>query len=191
MIRLLAITMLACLVAATAHAQEEAPPEVPEPSERSEIRDLIERSGILMVERRIELPPVPLDDGGRIVVSGVGAFEPGMERQRTLGVRIDLQSADAATPTTYHYLDLHEVETLLRALAAQDAALGDGSDGLVTETRYATTEGFRLGTTIRDGKRWHRIQGADDDDWRTLGPDAFRALRARIAEARDRLFNAP
>ena len=179
------------LVASAAHAQEETPPEAPEAPTHSEIRGLVERSGILMVERRIELPAVPLDDGGRVVVSGVGAFEPGMERQRTLGVRIDVHGADPTTPATLHYLDLHEVETLLRAFAAQDALVGDGSGELVTETRYATVEHFRLGTAIRDGQRRHRIRGAEDDDWRGLAPEAFRALRARIAEARDRLFNAP
>ena len=154
------------------------------PSSPTAIRLFLEQRGVLVVEQLQPLPPVPLDGGGALRVAAAFAYEPGLENQRLLGVRVDCPAApDPAAGEPRVYLDLHEVEALLRAMALMEGLARDGGE---SEARFRSQEG--LGVAVAGPS--YEVSCGDDGAPRTgLGAAGFDALRTRLEQARERLFS--
>ncbi len=175
-------------VSAGVHAQElVAPIAVPAPTQ-SAIRVLIEQPGAVVVARRSPLDPIPVV-GGSLQISALGAFEPGAEAQRILGVQIDLTLPDLSPAEGRHYLDVHEIEALLKALFLLDQVAGDSKAGFVSTADYATIEGFTVGVEVGAGSPRFWVEGGHAERRRSaIARNAVGTLRQRLELARARLF---
>ncbi|MCP3986643.1 MAG: hypothetical protein GY723_19845 [bacterium] len=168
----------------------EVPEQEPEPT-ISELRIFLEQIGRVLITRQNPLTPIALQGGGSVQVSGVGAFEPGLESQRLLGLRIDLDAPDLEPEERIAYLDLHEIEELLRGMAGLGMVVAEQGRGLETEAHIITLEGFGVGVRIDQGVIRYQVRGGEAG--RILGhlsPEGFANLEDQIETARDRLFNA-
>lgn len=189
--RSLRLAALALGLAVSANAQP-APPPSPEARAAdepvsSEIRRFLQGTNRVLVTRRAPEPPIALADG-RITVSGVGVFEPGLESQRLLGLELRIEHGE--TPTV-HYLDLHEIQSLLRAMAALREFAEHDPRRYPTDARHVSIEGFGVGLALDgDQTRYLVLAGAGGVDAAPLDAEAFLQLEQRIALALDRLFNA-
>ncbi len=188
--------LAALLLAAVAVAQPVHPPptEIPLPQPQptmSELRRFLEQTGRVLVTRQSPQPSIPIQGGGSLMVSGIGAFEPGYESQRLLGLRVDLDAAELEPEERVAYLDLHEVETLLGGMASLELVASEGGRGLETEAHIVGVEGFGLGVWVKEGKVRYQVRvGRDARVLGRLTAGHFATLREHIERARDRLFNA-
>jgi len=143
----------------------------------------------VVVTRRRELPAIPLEHG-QLVVSGVGAFEPGREAERLFGVRLDLQAEKLSPRRRVFYLDLHEVEKLLRALALLEQVAEDPRPGLVTEADYELLEGLSVGIRSETRRRHYFLRASGEASPEIPLPAAsFTRLREQLQQARRSLFD--
>lgn len=175
------------LAAAVAPAQELEPPHG-RMDQATTIRTFLEQRDRLVVEQLDPVPSVPLASGGSVGVAAVFAFEPGHEQRRLLGVRVELALGQAADAARVFYLDLHEVEELLRAMALMEEAVGGGGR---SEARFVSLEGFGVIAHAEGGRPAFAVSGERGHAGRAaLARDAFALLRTRLAEARERLFGS-
>ena len=153
----------------------------------SAIRALIEAPGRVVVERVRRVEPVPLD-AGTIEVSAIGAFEPGAEEQRVLGLRIDLKTNGLSGAEGRYYLDVHEIEAFLKGLFLLEQVAGESQGGFESEADYVTVEGFRIGVTVASAPSFW-VEGGRSERARTgISRDNVGKLRQRLELARTRLF---
>ncbi len=191
----LAALPLLAVLAASAGAQPAPPdhpaPEAPEPVPTiSELRGFLEQIDRVLVTRQRSLPPIAIKGGGSLAVSGIGAFEPGLESQRLLGLRFDLDIKGLEPKERVAYLDLHEVDALLRGMTNLEMLAAEGGRGLETEARILMLEGFGLGLWMhQDTLRYQIRGGADGHVIGHVSSQNFEKLRTQIETARDRLFN--
>ncbi len=165
------------------------PPASPPAPTTSSIRTLLDQTGILVIEHLHPLPPIDLPDGaGPLGVAAAWAYEPGREEQRLLGVRMELRWPELPGPERVAYLDLHEVESLLRSMDFMEAAARTRSG--IAEARFVSLEGFGVGTVVNGEEVRHWIQGGRAEPVQhALSSRGFESLRARLAQARERLFS--
>jgi len=178
----------ALLVASAGFAQT-APDDADAPSASgvSAIRKLLEAPGKVVIERVRGLDPVQLDSG-TVSVSAIGAFEPGAEEQRVLGLRIDLRTGAVSGADGQHYLDVHEIEAFLKGIFLLEQVAAESPAGYESEADYLTVEGFRVGVTVRSSPRFW-IEGGHEERTRTgISRDNVAKLRQRLELARTRLF---
>jgi len=195
-------TRLALLLAASlwlalpTEAQEEsapAPPETaiaPAPTYPTALESYLERPGILLVRRHHPLAPLALQGGGQMRLEAVAAHEPGMQHQRVMGIRIELDTPGLAAEERILYIDMHEIEELVRAIAfIGSATRGDelAREGDRTEMSISTRDGLELGVVFaaREATAFLGTPSA-----RFAVPRAtFETLRADLNQARERLFS--
>lgn len=199
-----ALLLLAALLAALpasrapADATAQTPPtgsatSTPPPAPTtSTLRQLIEQPDRVVVRRRHTLPEIGLEGGARLEVSAVGAFEPGYEEQRVLGLRVELKHAGLSGDQGVFYLDVHEVEGLLHAISMLQQVAANQQQGLTTEAAFHTLEGFGVGLVLRNGKPSYYVEAIPAANAERvqvgLSPEAFLRLREEVDEARHRLF---
>jgi hypothetical protein len=184
--------VLPLLVAAASTAQDVDAPDVviapPAPS-RSALGAFLARRGSVVVEHRKPQAAVPLADGGTVRVEPTWAFEPGLEHQRLLGLRVQVEAEGLEGDAGVAYLDLHEIEALVRAMAFMEDTGGVPSGG-VAEAWYVSLEGFGVGSRVRDGAtEWFVRAGSDEPVRAAISTGSFRLLRQRLSDARERLFS--
>ena len=130
---------------------------------------------------------MPLD-GGSVSVSAIGAFEPGAEEQRVLGLRVDLRAGEISGPDGQHYLDVHEIEAFLKGIFLLEQVAAESPAGFASEADYETVEGLRVGVTVESSPRFW-IEGGRDERVRAgISRDNVAKLRQRLELARTRLF---
>jgi len=167
----------------------------PPPAPGSVLGKLVQNDTLLVVTRRRPLAPIPVA-GGKLIVNAVGAFEPGFEQKRLLGLRMDLHPTKG--PTTVVYMDLGEVDDLARAMNTLGEVVQDAVPGLVTEADYATLEGLVVGVAVDDAGPRHYVRfgnpkrahwnDPEPPSWEMSGK-AFAELRKQLGVARTALFN--
>jgi len=151
------------LLAAPVSAQYEAtsrdpapPPLVLAPSPyATELEARLEARDQLLVEQRRVLPSIALEAGSRLTLEAVLVSEYGREQGRAMGVRATVKSAEGERGA---YLDVHEVEDLLRALQSIPVLVESARKNAETETeiRHVTRDGF--GVVVRtSGKELRRM----------------------------------
>lgn len=162
----------------------------PLPATEAALRTLIETPGQVIVTRLRRLDPIPLSGGGRLVIHAVGAFEPGEEDQRSLGLRVDLETSELTAEQGRHYMDVHEIEALLKGIFLLEAVAGEAKAGFVSEADYETIEGLVIGVTTNAGRVDYWIEGGRGARARLgLQRTLVVTLRQRLELARTRLFS--
>lgn len=154
------------------------------------MRTLLETRGIVVVARRSPLAPVALHDRGSLRVSALGAFEPGMEEHRILGIEIALNAPGLSPEQGRHYLDVHEIEALLQGLFLLEQVGSAPKPGFESAADYTTVEGFTVGVDVdaRGSRFW--VEGGRGKRVRLgIDPARIETLRQRLQEARAKLFS--
>jgi hypothetical protein len=170
-----------------AQEREPSPPVAETGEQTTAIRSFLEQRDRLVVEQLDPLPPVPLASGGSVGVAAAWVFEPGLEHRRLLGVRIELAAQEASGAARVFYLDLHEVEELLRAMALMEEAVAGRSR---SEARFVSLEGFGVLAHSQGGRPAFAVSAEGATQLRApLDRDAFALLRLRLEEARERVFS--
>jgi len=174
-------------VAVTADAQIESLQTGRAGGNRSSLRVALDDRGVLRVVRRDPLPALSLSDGHTLTVNGVAIYEPGREEVRLLGIRMDLSQGRRGAPLRSIYLDLHEIEPLLRAMAnMQPLALAAG--GHEARTEFVTREGFTVGVAVRNDKPTAFVRSEPTGPNLALPGDGLKKLGDQITQARTALF---
>ena len=106
----------------------------------------LERPGILLVKRQHALAPVALRGGRELRLDALTAHEPGMQHQRVMGIRLRVEAPELAAEERVFYLDVHEIEELVRAIDYMRSAIRE-------EKRTPETERTELSISTRDGLR--------------------------------------
>ncbi len=166
------------------------PPNAKEPTTTA-IRKFLKQKNRILVTREAPQKPIALGRG-TLTVSGIGAFEPGRESERLLGLRIVVDAPDLKQVERVHYMDLHEIESLLRGMPAIRAIAAEGGRGFPTDAVQKSLEGFGVGISV-DGPRtkYFVLAGKDGRHRLSLKQEEFLQLEKRVAAALDRLFNVP
>jgi hypothetical protein len=129
-------------------APEEIAPELLETQTYpTALESRIESPGILLVIRHHALAPLALRDGRELRLDAVTAYEPGMQHQRVMGIRIQVEAPELAAEERVFYLDVHEIEELVRAIDLMRNAIRENSrtpESERTEMSIATLDGLRL-----------------------------------------------
>ena len=124
------------------------------------------------------------------MIHAVGAFEPGQEDQRSLGIRIDLETSKLTAEQARHYMDVHEIEALLKGIFLLEAVASEAKPGFVSEADYETIEGLVIGVTTHAGQVDYWIEGGRGARARLAFPRTLVVkLRQRLELARTRLFS--
>jgi hypothetical protein len=187
----------ALLVAATllpacpAQAQEEtASAPIQGPTHPTALESYLERPGILLVKRHHPLAPVGLRGGGELRLDTVSAHEPGMQHQRVMGIRIEVEGPGLTGEDRVFHIDVHEIEELVRAIDFMGSAMegerpAQGSDR--TEMSISTRDGFEVGVRFARGglNPFVRTPSATFAVQRVT----LEALRTRLNEGREHLFS--
>jgi hypothetical protein len=187
---------LAGALAAAAAGAQPATPATPPPAPpaepavaRTALRALLDEQGVLVIEELDLVGRVPLVGPGRVELAAAWAYEPGRESQRLLGVRVDAELPGLERAERTAYLDLHEVDALLRAMAFAEEVLSRPAEAGVTEARFVTLEGFGIAASGgRSTPAFFVVAGRAAPVRVELAPEGFTALRRGLEAARDRLF---
>ncbi|MDP6540394.1 MAG: hypothetical protein QF410_12705, partial [Planctomycetota bacterium] len=178
------ILALGLAFAQASRAQDDEPAiEVPEPPAptSSELRLYLEQSNRVLVTREQAQPPIPLERG-QLTIVGLGAFEPGLEAERLLGIRFDLEVPGLPADEAVAYLDLHEIETLLRGLATLREVAAEEDRGLRTEARIVSIEGFGAAVAVEGGRARYQVLGGPGGRVATgISSEGFQLLESRTA----------
>jgi len=179
------------LLALPADAQEEiSPPPTETLTHPTALESYLERPGILLVKRLHPLGPVELRGGGTIRLDAIGAHEPGMQHQRVMGVRIEVDAPGLADQERVFFIDVHEIEELVRAI---DFMMGEmekeksAREDDPIEISISTQDEFEVGVRFASGGPgpFLRTPSASFATQRA----ALEALRASLNQGRKRLFS--
>jgi hypothetical protein len=168
----------------------QSPPAIAVPPPQSEVRQLIERVDVVVVVRRKDFPTIALDGDANLTVSAVGAFEPGDEEHRVLGLRIDLGHKLLTHAEGRSYLDPHEAQNLVSALAQLEAVAAEGAR-IATEADFVTNEGFTVGVRAKAGRVRYYVGKVDEERVveANFSQEGFAALKQHAERALQSLFN--
>ena len=186
----------ALLLAFQSQAQEEvSPPQVqistePALSHPTALESYLERPGILLVRRHHPLAPVELQGGGKLRLDAVTAHEPGMQHQRMMGVRIQVDAPGLTDEKRVFYVDVNEIEELVRAIgfmitSTKGEEFAQGDDG--TEISISTRDGLVVGVLFAAGGTGHFLRTPSSSF--AVQRAEFDALRLALDQARERLFS--
>ena len=194
LVALLVATSL--LLAFQSGAQEEAsPPAIeapmePEPAHPTALETFLEEPGVLLVKRHHRLAPVQLQGGGRMRLDALVAHEPGMRHQRMMGIRAEIDAPGVADEDRIFYLDVHEIEELVRAIGymmspteAEEPVRGNDR----TEMSISTRDGLEVGMLVTASGAGHFVRTPSATfEIRGAG---LGAVRVTLDEAREYLFS--
>jgi hypothetical protein len=150
----------------------------------------LERPGILLVKRRHPLAPVELQGGGKLRLDAVAAHEPGMQHQRMMGVRFEVDAPGLTGEKRVFYVDVHEIEELVRAIgfmmsSTEGEEFARGDEG--TEIAISTRDGLEVGVLFAAGGAGHFLRTPSSTF--AVQPAGFEALRVALNQAREHLFS--
>jgi len=184
------------LLALRSGAQEEISPLPLETSTEpalthpTALESYLARPGVLLVKRHHPLPTVVLHGGGEMRLESVAAYEPGMQHQRMMGIRVELDAAGLTDEQRVFYIDVNEIRELVRAIefmtsatAAEQSAQGDDQ----TEMSISTRDGLEVAALFTaDGARYALRTPSTSF---AVGPVSLTALRVALDQAREHLFS--
>ena len=184
------------LLAFQSEAQEEASPTAlevptePEPEYPTALETFLEEPGVLLVKRLHPLAPVQLQGGAAMRLEAVVAFEPGMQHQRGMGIRAEIDAPGLADEERVFHIDVHEIEELVRAIAYM-ASPPEGQEPVRgndrTEMSITTRDGLEVGTLVTATGTGSFLRTASASfEFRGAG---LQTLRATLDEAREHLFS--
>jgi hypothetical protein len=149
---------LALLVAASlllvppTEAQEEiSPAPVEIPTHPTSLETYLERPGILLVKQHHLLAPVGLRGGGEMRLDAIDVHEPGMQQQRVMGIRIEIDAPRLSDEEHVFFLDVHEIEELVRAIDFMMDAMDQekpAREGDPTEIGISTKDHLEVGVQL-------------------------------------------
>jgi hypothetical protein len=176
-------------------AQEEGavpsllPPTEAAPIYPTALEAYLERPGILLVKRRHPLPAVVLQGGGEMRLEAVAAHEPGMQHQRMMGIRAELDVAGLAHEERILYIDVHEIPELVRAIGFMTSAAAQqhSQGGDRTEMRISTQDGLVVAGVFGAGGAQYFLRTRSTSF--AVGPVSLTALRVALDQAREYLFS--
>ena len=184
------------LLAFPTEAQEQVSPDPlqmptePTLTHPTALETYLERPGILLVKRRHPLAPVDLHGGGKMRLDAVVAHEPGMEHQRMMGIRVEVDAPGLADEERVFYIDVHEIDELVRAIGfmmstteAEESGQGDDR----TEMSISTRDGLEVGILFAAGGAGHFLRTPSATF--AIQPAALATLRVELDEAREHLFS--
>jgi hypothetical protein len=192
---LVALLLAASLLAASqVEAQEELlpvqVPAEPAPTHPTDLETYLERPGILLLKQQHPLAAIELAGGGRMRLHAVAAHEPGMQHQRMMGVRLELEAPGVIDEERLFYVDVHEIGELARAIGF----MLNPTEGEVYEQGNDRTE---LSISTRDGLEVAVLFAGGGTDYFLRTPSSsfavqragFEVLRAALDQAREHLFS--
>ena len=191
-LRIAASLLLAC----QAGAQEEVKPPPaqiptqPAPVYATALETYLERPGIMLVKRYHPLAPVELRGAGRVRLDAIVAHEPGMLHQRMMGLRVEVEAPDLADEERVFYVDVHEIEELVRAIGfmmSPTAEEESAQRGERTEMSISSRDDLELGVVFAAGGARHFLRTPSASF--TIEREALEALRVALDQARQYLFS--
>jgi hypothetical protein len=185
------LAAVSLLLALPVEAQEEtSPPPTETLTHPTALESYLERPGILLVKRLHRLGPVALRGGGEIRLDAIGAHEPGMQHQRVMGIRIEVDAPGLTDRERVFFLDLHEIEELVRAIdfmmGEMDKAQSDREDDS-TEVSISTQDEFEVGVRFASGGPRPFLRTPEAS--LAIRRAALEALRTHLNQGRKRLFS--
>jgi hypothetical protein len=142
------------------------------------------------VKQQHRLPPVELRDGGQIRLDAIGAHEPGMQHQRVMGIRIEVEAPRPASGQRIFFVDVHEIEELVRAIDFMKSAMDEdkaAGKGDRIEMSISTRDDLEVGVRFAAGRASPFLRTPSESF--ELQRAAFEALRARLDQGREHLFS--
>ena len=190
------LVVASLLLAFQSEAQEEASPTAlevptePEPEHPTALENFLEEPGVLLVKRLHPLAPVQLQGGATMWLDAVVAFEPGMQHQRGMGIRAEIDAPGLADEERVFHIDVHEIEELVRAIGYMTSP-PEGEEPVRgndrTEMSITTRDGLEVGTLVTAAGTGSFLRTASASfEIRGAG---LQTLHATLDEAREHLFS--
>jgi hypothetical protein len=169
---------------------EDQMPMEPALTHPTALESYLEEPGILLVKRHHPLAPVQLQGGGKMRLDAVIAHEPGMQHQRMMGIRAEVDAPGLAEEDRVFYIDVHEIEELVRAIEFMMNPTGEGKPARGndrTEMSITTRGGLEVGTLVTAAGTGSFLRTASASfEIRGAG---LQTLHATLDEAREHLFS--
>jgi hypothetical protein len=185
------LVAVSVLPALQTEAQEELPPApIETPTHPTGLETYLERPGILIVKRHHRLPPVDLRGGREIRLDAIGAHEPGMQHQRVMGIRIEIDAPRLTPEERIFFIDVHEIDELERAIDFMSSAMEEekpSPEGDRTEISISTRDDLEVGVRFALGGASPFLRTPST----TFGLQraSFETLRANLNQGRKVLFS--
>jgi hypothetical protein len=185
---LVAVSLLPALQ--TKAQEEPTPAPIETPTHPTGLETYLERPGILLVKRHHRLPPVEIQGGGKIRLDAIGAHEPGMQHQRVMGIRIEVDAPGLTPEQRIFYIDVHEIEELAQAIDFMSSAMEEqkpSREGDRTEMSISTRDDLEVGVQFAAGGASPFLRTPSG----TFGLQraGFEDLRANLNQSRKHLFS--
>ena len=190
------LVVASLLLAFQSEAQEEASPTAlevptePEPEHPTALENFLEEPGVLLVKRLHPLAPVQLQGGATMWLDAVVAFEPGMQHQRGMGIRAEIDAPGLADEERVFHIDVHEIEELVRAIGYMTSP-PEGEEPVRgndrTEMSITTRDGLEVGTLVTAAGTGSFLRTASASF--EIRGDGLQTLHATLDEAREHLFS--
>jgi hypothetical protein len=169
---------------------EDQMPMEPALTHPTALESYLEEPGILLVKRHHPLAPVQLQGGATMWLDAVVAFEPGMQHQRGMGIRAEIDAPGLADEERVFHIDVHEIEELVRAIGYMTSP-PEGEEPVRgndrTEMSITTRDGLEVGTLVTAAGTGSFLRTASASfEIRGAG---LQTLHATLDKAREHLFS--
>ena len=156
------------------------------------LESYLEERDRLIVERIQRQPPLAIGGGVALELAAIVAFEPAHLEDRMLGIRIRTTGTALTGSAAVTFLDLREVEELIRAIDLMDELIAAQPENTDAEVRHVSRDGFGVVAQRNAGVIGFavRLHGAEDEDPLELaiGREPLTALRSQLDRCRLLLF---
>ncbi len=113
---------------------------------------LLTKKGVLLVKEFVELGKIHGRFGSSMEFDAVTIYEPGDERKKRKGMKVEVKGGGKYERSSYSLLDLEELESLSKAVAYMDKLHKQwkGNTGNYKEVIFVTKGGFKVGFYQKD-----------------------------------------
>jgi hypothetical protein len=181
----LAVIFLAC-PPSVAMAQQETAKAEP----KTQLERFLAKTGSIVVKVFHPLGNIPGLYSTSADLSAVVLYEPGNEAKRTRGIKIEVKGADRLTREHTSFLDLDEIDALLKALDYMGKVMTQwtGTPRDYTELIFSTRGDLQVGFYLKDGKiQEFVLSGTIGAATAYLQPIGLRTLREQLSVGRQYL----
>lgn len=164
-----------------------APATPPAPAVPSTTLDaFLSQTGILTVRESLGTKSIPVSYGGTLSLEAVKVYTPGREAQALLGIRIGVNDGDKYSSTRYEFIELAEVDEMIKAIRYMVDAAPKLKTDFKPEMKFKSKSDVRIGlfNSIEGGFKGFAQASTETVyfllDALTLTGDALAELKAKL-----------
>lgn len=145
--KLICFLLLFLVLPVIAHSQPTKVDSEGKQEPATKLEQFLSKKGRLYVKDFFEAGEVSGSYGQHVTVTSVNLYEPGKEKEKSRGLKIEVYEGGRLEKTHSSFLDIEEVESLSKAIEYMVKLIENfkGTNREYTEVIFATKGGFKIG----------------------------------------------